>query len=116
MTPDIEALEEALRQKEAELLKNLCRREDILVEYSADVLEQALSAQAREQAAYYLNRTSELLTEVRLALKRLTDGEFGICLRCDGDIAPQRLRAIPWTTLCRECQEHIDGQNSRFAA
>jgi hypothetical protein len=31
-------------------------------------------------------------------------GIYGICEDCDREIAPERLEALPYTTLCLECQ------------
>jgi DnaK suppressor protein len=42
---------------------------------------------------------------VRAALRRIRDGRFGVCEQCDEDIAPNRLTAIPWASLCIVCQD-----------
>jgi DnaK suppressor protein len=47
------------------------------------------------------------LTELRgleAARTRLTDGSYGICLDCGGDIAFERLRANPAAARCIDCQ------------
>jgi RNA polymerase-binding protein DksA len=40
------------------------------------------------------------LAEVEAALRRLDDGTYGICENCGKPISLERLRAVPWTTLC----------------
>ena len=45
-----------------------------------------------------------LLRQVEAARDRLRDGTFGICQRCEEEIAPKRLRAIPWAAYCVSCQ------------
>lgn len=45
------------------------------------------------------------LRQVEAALNRLEQGEYGYCQGCDKPIAPNRLRSIPWTSYCLECQE-----------
>jgi DnaK suppressor protein len=107
---DLQLFKTILQQKQTELLETLCRRDGLLIEQSADALETVLSAQARQQTADTLTRTSDLLVKVRAALKRMADGEFGICIRCDDDIALKRLQAVPWTTLCLKCQDKADRQ------
>jgi len=42
---------------------------------------------------------------IRLALERMDAGEYGLCQECDEPIEPARLDAVPWTNLCRRCQE-----------
>jgi DnaK suppressor protein len=46
----------------------------------------------------------ELLASVDAALGRIEDGTFGLCARCSNPIAEDRLRAIPYATLCIDCK------------
>jgi RNA polymerase-binding transcription factor DksA len=58
---------------------------------------------------------SKTLREVRTALTRIEYGSYGICLNCDEEISPIRLRALPWTSLCFACQELDDrARSGRF--
>ena len=63
-----------------------------------DVLDRLDAAQA-ERAAHELE-------EVLCARARLHDHTFGRCIDCDEAIPVQRLKAMPSTTRCAECQEH----------
>jgi DnaK suppressor protein len=45
-----------------------------------------------------------LLAEIDAALKRIDDGTYGICVNCGAQIAPERLEAMPWATLCIDCK------------
>lgn len=45
------------------------------------------------------------LRQVEAALDRLDLGEYGYCLSCNNPIATNRLRSVPWTSYCLECQE-----------
>ena len=65
-------------------------------------------ASQRDLAISNLNRESQQLREVRAALRRITEGSFGVCEQCGEDIHSKRLAAIPWTALCIECQEMLD--------
>lgn len=42
----------------------------------------------------------EVLAAVDDALRRLDDGTYGICVRCGREIGAERLRAVPYATLC----------------
>jgi DnaK suppressor protein len=48
--------------------------------------------------------SGQVLTEIDAALKRLEDGTYGTCVRCDGGVGEERLEARPWATLCIECK------------
>jgi DnaK suppressor protein len=50
-------------------------------------------------------REKSLLTKLDLALKKITDGTFGICEICEEPIGKKRLEARPETTLCIKCKE-----------
>jgi len=45
------------------------------------------------------------VTEERIAraLAKLDEGTYGVCDRCDGPIAPARLRFSPESVLCIDC-------------
>jgi YteA family regulatory protein len=45
------------------------------------------------------------LTAVDDALNRIAEGSYGICDVCGKEIAPERLEALPSTTICRDCKE-----------
>jgi DnaK suppressor protein len=97
-----------LQAKEAELLGVLRNREGIEIEKSPDALDEVQRAAERELAIRTLDRESSLLRNVRAALKRVDEGNYGICLHCDEDINPKRLNAVPWTPYCITCQEQYD--------
>ncbi len=43
------------------------------------------------------------IASIRRALLRIEQGDYGICVRCGGDIAPARLEARPEAALCIDC-------------
>lgn len=45
-----------------------------------------------------------LLTAIDEALARIDAGTYGRCESCGAQIAPERLEAMPWTTLCIDCK------------
>ncbi|MBN1380374.1 MAG: RNA polymerase-binding protein DksA [Deltaproteobacteria bacterium] len=59
------------------------------------------------------DRERKLLLKLQEAIKRIDDGEFGICEVCGGPISEKRLAARPVTTLCIDCktkQEKLEKQ------
>ena len=47
---------------------------------------------------------AKLLRAIEEAIHRLDHGTYGICMDCEGEIAPARLDAVPWTRLCIDCK------------
>jgi RNA polymerase-binding protein DksA len=46
--------------------------------------------------------SEQVLSEIDAALKRIEEGTYGICTKCGKEIAPERLEAYPWASLCIE--------------
>jgi len=99
-----------LEAKKSELLQALRRRDGIQVESESDTFDEAQRLSERELVIHQLDRESIVLREVRAALARIDDGTYGVCLRCDDNIAPARLAAVPWASLCLGCQEEADAE------
>jgi DnaK suppressor protein len=105
---DLEKYKAMLEAKRAELSAGLRNREDIAIEKSPDALDEVQLAGERELAIRNLDRESNLLRNVRGALARMADGNYGVCLHCEEEIKPKRLDAVPWTKFCIRCQEAAD--------
>jgi len=97
-----------LTAKVAELERFNRHREGIAIERSADQLEEIQAASERALAVCNLDREFTQLRDARAALRRIQEGSFGTCQRCDEDIHPKRLAAVPWATFCIRCQETVD--------
>ncbi len=52
------------------------------------------------------SRRQDRLQIIEAALRRLDDGEYGYCLRCDEDIPAKRLAIDPAVTRCVDCAGH----------
>lgn len=105
---DLEKYKAMLEAKRDELAAGLRNREDIAIEKTPDALDEVQLAGERELAIRNLDRESNLLRQVKLALARVRDGSYGTCLHCEEDIKPKRLDAVPWTRYCIRCQEAAD--------
>jgi RNA polymerase-binding transcription factor len=105
---ELEKYKKILETRRDELAKGLRNREDIAIEKTPDALDEVQLAGERELAIRNLDRESNLLRNVRLALARMADGSYGTCLHCDEEIKPKRLDAVPWTPYCIRCQEAAD--------
>jgi DnaK suppressor protein len=61
----------------------------------------AMQAQAMAQASGQRRQT--MLREISAALKRIDEGDYGTCERCDEAINPRRLEVDPTARLCIDC-------------
>jgi DnaK suppressor protein len=104
-----------LNTRLSELMWQLKKREGIAIEKTPDALDEVHIATERELATRNLERGSSVLREVRAALTRIEEGQFGQCLNCEEEISPKRLRAVPWTPLCLTCKEQEDRNQSHHS-
>ena len=56
---------------------------------------------------------SETLRKIDEAIQRLEDGTYGICSECDETISEARLKALPFATVCRDCQAQREDDAGR---
>jgi DnaK suppressor protein len=105
---DINIFKAILEAKQGDASRTLRSREDIIVEKSADNLEEIERAVSRDIAIQNLDRESRMLRDIRNSLQRIEQDKFGICLHCEQEISRRRLEAVPWAPLCLHCQEAAD--------
>ncbi|MBV9084927.1 MAG: TraR/DksA family transcriptional regulator [Acidobacteriaceae bacterium] len=105
---ELNKFKKILENKQDELEQIVRNRDAITIEKSADALDEVQHAAERELAIRNLDRESNLLRNVRSALRRIEEGSFGTCLHCEEEISPKRLNAVPWAAYCIQCQEQAD--------
>ena len=111
---EVQGFRNILTARVAELDRITRQRDGIAIERSADMVEEVQSASERALAVGNLDRDCSQLRNARAALGRIQDGSFGICRRCDEDIHPKRLAAVPWAAFCIHCQEAVDRNSEDF--
>src|ERR1700675_4180833 len=89
-----------LTAKVAELERFTRLRDGIMVERSADQLEEIQAASQRALAVCKLDLEFNQLRNARAAVRRIEEGNFGTCRQCDKEIHPKRLAAVPWASFC----------------
>jgi DnaK suppressor protein len=82
--------------------------DSIRIQRLADPVDMTQEAAARDLAVQIIDRESALIRRLRSAIERIDDGSYGVCLQCEEEIAPKRLKALPWAELCIDCQERAD--------
>jgi RNA polymerase-binding transcription factor len=115
---------ERLRTSLVELKRRLLRSAlDVGSEesrYDADDLPDEIDTAASEHSHFVRltlhERDRSLLRRIETALRRIATGRFAICDRCGQEISPDRLKVLPVTTLCVDCQEEEELELRRMAA
>jgi RNA polymerase-binding protein DksA len=100
------AVSEALEYLHKESPASLEEETGELVSGSAD---QHMADTATETVDREIDYTLEesdgrLLQAIDDALARIEAGTYGTCVNCGAQIAPERLEAMPWATLCIDCK------------
>ena len=74
----------------------------------SDWVDLAAASHERELAIILNGNNEEVLMKVDQALEMIEEGTYGVCINCGKDIAQERLKAIPFTRLCINCQEKLE--------
>jgi DnaK suppressor protein len=68
-----------------------------------------VDAMQMQQMSLEVRRQREALhSRLERALRLLDDGEYGTCPKCEGDIARNRLEAIPDAIFCFDCASAME--------
>ena len=62
----------------------------------------------REMDESIQGNTERLLAQVKRALAKMDEGTYGVCDRCGKPIEEDRLRAVPYATLCMQDQRLLE--------
>jgi len=109
---DIERLRQKLEFQRYETRQCLRSAEQEAQSLSTDSVQDSADRSVISVSKEFLfERSSQRRTVLRLieaALKRISDGSFGVCIGCGNDIPSRRLEALPWTQFCLRCQGEIE--------
>jgi len=101
-----------LRERERELSTALERLEKdarATAEPEArDVGDLAADSYDEETRLRELDQDRRWLAAIRDALRRETQGIYGLCVECEQPIERNRLDAVPWARHCIHCQQLQD--------
>lgn len=77
---------------------------------AGDVVDFALDSAQNEINSQLAEVESRELACIENALERMRTGQYGICEMCNGRIPMARLNALPYATLCINCQREAERQ------
>lgn len=95
--------------------KTLTEEATLDVSELPDEIDQA-SAEYNQSFTFRLrDREKFYLSKIDRALKKIDEGDFGVCESCGEDISIKRLEARPVTTLCIRCKEEQEMEERSYA-
>lgn len=85
---------------------------------AGDVIDFALDSAQHEINSQLAEVESRELAHIEVALERMRSGNFGVCDGCNCKIPMARINALPYATLCIDCQREHEryGEESSHAA
>lgn len=95
--PRLETQLAELEAREAHIARDLAEP------LNADSSEQAVEMEDDQSLEAQALLVTREIASVKRALARIEDGEYGVCVRCGGNINPARLEARPEAALCIAC-------------
>ncbi len=86
-----------------------------LSSYSFHMADQGTDAMEREKAFLFASQEGRFLWHIDVALRRLyrSPETFGKCHQCSGDIAFERLDALPHARFCIACKQREEDAKSK---
>lgn len=72
--------------------------------YALHMADIATDNYDREFSLGLATNAQQILYEIDEALKRVQEKSFGDCLSCSKPVSRRRLKAIPYASMCIECQ------------
>jgi DnaK suppressor protein len=111
----ISFLEAKLRAERETLSRRVATRRRALAEVPAretDESDWASDAEAQSLAVRLVDRDAKMLHEIDAALRRIADGEYGLCDRTGEPIGFERLAARPWTRFALVAKEEEERQRA----
>lgn len=101
MTQKLLDAKEKILQEVSQKVKS---ESNVLKHEIGDIYDIASIERERELTLMLGDRDRDKLSEIEDALERIKDTSYGGCEECGEPIAEDRLRALPFTRVCVECQ------------
>ena len=90
------------------LAGDLSLLKELRSESPGDVIDAALDTAQDEISSQLAEVESRELAHIENALERMRSGQYGLCEVCAGKIPMARLDALPYATMCIDCQRDLE--------
>jgi len=74
--------------------------------YSLHMADAGTDSYEREKGFQLMNREKDYLDYLEQAIRRIDEGDFGICSVCNTKIPEERMMEVPNATKCVSCKEN----------
>lgn len=115
---DIKRFKDLLVEERTNLIrkanKTLAEEAALDVNELPDEIDQASAEYSQSFIFRLRDREKYYLSKIDKAIKKLDNGDFGICEACDDEISLKRLEARPVTTLCIRCKEEQEMEERSY--
>lgn len=108
-------LERERRSRVADRQGNDRAVRELDAEREAEIEERAQDDRMARTLIQLSDHDQRAIAEIDEALARLDDGTYGICETCGVDIPIERLRAVPTSRRCVDCQRAEEGRRAGYA-
>lgn len=118
---ELEPLKDRLLERKRRIWQDVATRlrEELGEEYQSqlgralDDPEKALVDLMGDTDMILLENRRDELQAIEMALGRIEEGSYGICVDCGEKIPPRRLEALPFAVRCVEDQARAEGRAER---
>jgi DnaK suppressor protein len=101
----IQKREVIVKESKTEIRKYVSGEKKQLVETVLDDGDLSVVDLAEDINLKQLSTHRETLLKIDSALRKLSEGTYGICDECGDEISEERLKIMPFAIFCRDCQE-----------
>ena len=98
------------------LAGDLSLLKELRSESPGDVVDAAYDSTQDEISSQLAEVESRELANIENALERMKAGKYGLCEVCNGKIPMARLNALPYATMCIECQRELERSGGGYAS
>jgi DnaK suppressor protein len=109
---DLVSLKKILMQKRMEFLNKTSKAQrEIDIDLSTNVGDEIDAASQNSEKEMYFELVANdkmILDAINDALTKIERNNYGVCEGCNNNILLERLKAIPWTKYCIQCQEEAE--------
>lgn len=90
------------------LAGDLSLLKELRAQAAGDVVDAALDSAQDEISSQLAEVESRELASIENALEQMREGQYGVCEGCSCSIPMARLNALPYATLCIDCQREAE--------
>lgn len=103
----MEEIKSMLLRERDNITKDIMKlKEENTIEHEiGDEIDSSVEEQERELHLLLQDRDRVKLDRINEALKRIEEGDYGVCEECGETISKKRLMVVPFARLCINCQK-----------